>query len=139
MAGWGGKRAGAGRKPGPTGMTPLRNIVQERIISLITEGRDVLDVAVQFAFDESLPPNFRLEAASVALPYIHPRLSAQTVEATTMHLHVGGAGLAMRTALLLERGPTGADLVGEADLVAGGEADLSPADVVMADVLAGVD
>jgi hypothetical protein len=95
--GHGGRRRGAGRKPGLVAgakTQKLREVARTRICELIERGLDPLDVAVEFAHDKSLPHEFRLRAVEVALPYTHPRLSQQEVglKATQISVYVDEDG-----------------------------------------------
>jgi len=85
--GHGGRRSGAGRKPGISPVKALRSIVG-------TE-RDPLMVAVGIAADPANPAPLRLEAALGAAPYLHPPLSAQAVAAAQTVLAAAARGEAM--------------------------------------------
>src|SRR5690242_6243996 len=93
----GGARAGAGRKPG-SGWRPaaLRSVAREQLIKTIEDGRDPLTVLVDFAFDESMDPGVRLQAAIAASPYFHPRLSVQAIESTSTNVTVDAAAVMNR-------------------------------------------
>ena len=60
---------------------------------LVESGRDPLVVLVDLAFDESQPVGVRLQAAQAAAPYLHPRLSVQAVESTSIRATVDGASV----------------------------------------------
>jgi acyl CoA:acetate/3-ketoacid CoA transferase alpha subunit len=90
----GGRRAGAGRKPGGSNrVMRLRTQARENISRQMAEGHDLLDVAIEIAFNPNNPVMVRLEAAAVGLPYQHPRLSAQIVQQATMHLQGNNAAV----------------------------------------------
>ena len=80
----GGRRNGAGR---PTGSRwkpaakALRADAVEKALAVVNAGNDPLTVVSGWVMDTSLDMNFRLSAASVALPYLYPRLSASQVDA----------------------------------------------------------
>lgn len=98
----GGRRVGAGRKAGSAAgrILTIRGAARERIAELMVEGRDPLDVALAIAFDDSEPTPMRLQAAAVALPFVHPKLSAQTIQATSLHGNIDQAAV---LASLLDR------------------------------------
>jgi hypothetical protein len=73
MAG-GGKRPGAGRKPG----IPNKKTA-DKVKAIEASGLTPLDYMLGLLRDESLPPDMRFEAAKAAAPYVHPKL------ATTEH------------------------------------------------------
>lgn len=79
--GHGGRRAGAGRKPG--GGVPARQVLRTEARALLAEivgtARDPLMVAIELAADPSKPDGLRLEAALGAARYLHPTLSAAAV------------------------------------------------------------
>ena len=85
----GGKRPGAGRKPGSfAGKSHvIRKAARERIVELMEAGRDPLDILLNFAFDEQLDVDTRMTAAIAATPYVHPRLSSMVAAVTSTHLH----------------------------------------------------
>ena len=67
----GGKRQGAGRKPGAT-TTKTREIADKAAAGGITP----LEFMLSVLRDESAPTDARFEAAKQAAPYIHPKLSS---------------------------------------------------------------
>lgn len=67
----GGKRPGAGRKPGAA-TKKTREIANKAI----EEGLSPLDYLLSLMRDESLPADDRKDAAKAAAPYVHPRLNA---------------------------------------------------------------
>jgi hypothetical protein len=71
----GGKRAGAGRKPGSLGRKT--RAIAERAVN---EGLTPLEVMLADMRDPKLSRAERFEAAKSAAPFMHPRLS--TVDAT---------------------------------------------------------
>lgn len=67
----GGKRDGAGRKPGqPNKKT------QEQIEAVKAEGITPLDYMLRILRDEEQEPSVRLDAANKAAPYVHAKLSS---------------------------------------------------------------
>jgi hypothetical protein len=71
MTNHGGKRDGAGRKPGvPNAMTA------ERIAEIEASGLTPLDFMLDVLRDEEAAPAHRMWAAEKAAPYVHPRLAA---------------------------------------------------------------
>ncbi len=79
--GRGGKRRGAGRKPGG-GVSPvkvLRTEARALLADIVGTARDPLLVAIAIATDVSKPDALRLEAALGACRFLHPVLSAAAV------------------------------------------------------------
>jgi len=81
----GGKRPGAGRKPGDgwQGKNPrpkaMREMAQARVREVLTTANDPLAVLIEVANDRKVDVQIRVAAASVAAPYMFPRLSAVVV------------------------------------------------------------
>jgi hypothetical protein len=77
----GGKRSGAGRKPGGgiAAVKVLRTEARALLAEIVGTDRDPLMVAIDIATDKSQPTPLRLEAALGAARYLHPTLSAQAV------------------------------------------------------------
>lgn len=67
----GGRRPGAGRKPGST-TAKTREIADKAA----AEGITPLEYMLKLMRDEEKPEAVRLDAAKSAAPYIHPRLSS---------------------------------------------------------------
>ena len=67
----GGKRAGAGRKPG----SPNKK-TQEQISAVEDSGITPLEYMLTVMRDEGREQSERLDAAKAAAPYVHPKLSA---------------------------------------------------------------
>jgi len=162
----GGFRPGSGRKPGSGLIAKLHAQARGEAASLIGTDDDPLRLGLKLVKNEGVPVTVRAQLILGLLRVVHPVLVSQNVQSTSLHMHMAGDVLAAKTALLLERGAgmggeaeaDDYDLEGEAepdvvmaelesvlgdaslvDAVAELRADLSPADVVMADVLAGVD
>lgn len=66
----GGKRVGAGRKPGSV-TRKTREIAEKTLAS----GLSPLEYLLSIMRNDSLEQNVRVDAAKSAAPYIHPRLS----------------------------------------------------------------
>ena len=79
----GGKRAGAGRKSGADHVSKrppaIRELARARVRQILQAEKDPLSVLVQIASNEDLEPVLRVQAASAACGYIHPKLSAAVV------------------------------------------------------------
>ena len=76
----GGKRAGAGRKPGVGKGNYVREgsnrtLARATVTKLLTADKNPLFVLVDLAFDADNDVHVRLSAALGAMPYIQPRLS----------------------------------------------------------------
>ena len=87
MGSGGGKRQGAGRKPGAAWASgkpkPVRSIARSTLIGVMEGGRDPLIGLLEIAEDRSIDPDIRVRAYVGALPFCRPRLSAQvTMDAT---------------------------------------------------------
>jgi len=122
----GGKRPGAGRKPGVVrhcDIRSLRNEARQLMADMIGTGKDPVVAAVELYTDPQVPLEIRAMLILGMAKFFHPTLSAQTVQATSVQVHLDGDVLAAKTALLLER-HQGAVLEGEAP------------DIVLADLLA---
>jgi hypothetical protein len=57
-------------------VTELRAAAAEKLATVIGSASDPLSVVIDAACDETLDIGTRLGAASIALPYLYPRLSA---------------------------------------------------------------
>jgi len=66
----GGKREGAGRKPGSL------NIKSREIASAIAEGLTPLEYLTSIYRDPEADKAQRIDAAKAAAPYVHPRLNS---------------------------------------------------------------
>ena len=81
----GGKRPGAGRKPGSAwkGANPrpaaLRDMAKSRVREVLTTKNDPIAVLVEIANDQDVDVKVRVEAATAAAPFMFPRLSAAVV------------------------------------------------------------
>jgi hypothetical protein len=77
----GGRRPGAGRKPGGgvVAAKVLRTEARALLAEIVGTARDPLMVAIEIAADKTKPDALRLEAALGASRYLHPVLSAQAV------------------------------------------------------------
>lgn len=77
--GHGGKRAGAGRPSGSAWKSPTRFLRAEaraKLAEIVGSPSDPLNFVCLLATDPEQDPALRLSAAAIALPYLHPRLSA---------------------------------------------------------------
>ena len=72
----GGKREGAGRKPGSRNKATL-----ERMAALEAGGLMPLDYMLQVLRDEAATPAQRMDAAKYAAPYVHARLGSTELKA----------------------------------------------------------
>jgi hypothetical protein len=71
MAGNGGKRPGAGRKPGVPNKASA-----EREAKVRATGETPLDYMLRLMRDDSRPLELRCDMAKAAAPYVHPKLAA---------------------------------------------------------------
>jgi hypothetical protein len=106
VPGRGGRRAGAGRPPG-SGWKPavsaMREETIERMKSIVGSDRDPLSVVVDMVLNDDLDVQTRLGAASIALPFLYPRLSATTVDARSTVVKIDGNALIEKLNARLER------------------------------------
>ncbi|MBV8576371.1 MAG: hypothetical protein JOZ58_15240 [Acetobacteraceae bacterium] len=58
----------------------VRTAARRRVAEIIAEGKDPLDVLIDLAFNSRLDAALRIQAAAAAVPYVHPKLSAQVVD-----------------------------------------------------------
>ncbi len=72
----GGKREGAGRKPGAGRYNENRALARATVTKVLTADNNPLLVLVDMAWDASLPAQLRKECALAAAGFIQPRLSA---------------------------------------------------------------
>jgi hypothetical protein len=104
----GGRRPGAGRpRKGQEKNCPqapdappsgpritLRSVARAAAARYIEEGRDPLRVLIDLAFDATQTASIRLQAATNAAQFIHPKLTAQAVSQATVTAQVdSGAAL----------------------------------------------
>lgn len=67
----GGKRSGAGRPKGAP-----NKATRKRQQEIAESGLTPLDYMLQIMRDEANPPEMRMDAASKAAPYVHPKLAS---------------------------------------------------------------
>jgi hypothetical protein len=89
----------------------------EKMRALVTSDRDILSEVVSWALDDALDMQLRLSAASIALPYLFPRLSASQVDARHVVTTVDSAALLDRIAQRIEA-LAAPDLAASSDKVA---------------------
>ena len=117
----GGRREGAGRPSGSgwrPAVTELRAAAAEKLATVIGSASDPLSVVIDAACNQELDMATRLGAASIALPYLYPRLSATQVSATVTTIKTDHGAVLDRLAERIERlvGPPAIDgEVSEAD------------------------
>jgi hypothetical protein len=102
----GGKRLGAGRKPGSgwkAKIGALRDETITRMTSIVSADQDPLSVIVGMVMDTELSVELRQSAAGIALPYLYPRLSAMTVDQRTTTVKIDGNALIDKLNLQIER------------------------------------
>ncbi len=81
----GGKREGAGRKPGAAWKgkkprpQPLRDMARSRVREVLATSKDPLAVLIEIANDPGVDVQVRVQAATSCAPYMFPRLSATVV------------------------------------------------------------
>jgi hypothetical protein len=77
----GGKRPGAGRKPGGVRTKPAEivDLARKEVTLLLKHAQSPMAVLCEIAADENRDPSLRVQAAAAVMPYIYPRLSASVV------------------------------------------------------------
>jgi hypothetical protein len=94
--GHGGRRAGAGRPPG-TGWTAavaqMRTAGAQRLTAIVGGSRDPLEICLSIAADDGQDTSTRLQACSIVLPFIYPKLSAASVDTRTTTVNIDAAQL----------------------------------------------
>jgi hypothetical protein len=106
VPGRGGKRAGAGRPPGSgwkAKVGALREETIQKMTAIVGSDRDPLSIVVDMVLDDELDVQTRLGAASIALPFLYPRLSATTVDARSTVVKIDGNALIEKLNAGLER------------------------------------
>ena len=78
-----------------TTVTKMRQIIESE--------QDPLSVVVGFVLDENLDVSTRMNAASVCLPYLYPKLSASTVDSRQTIVNVDASEVMGRLAERLDR------------------------------------
>lgn len=119
MSQHGGRRPGAGRKPGaPNAQTSQR---RELVEAAIAKGQSPIEMMLSIMRDETQTVELRLGAAKAAAPYVHPKLATieysvvdpvlQDAESMRKELHERFDGIRRRMALdgwkLTKFGPNG--------------------------------
>jgi hypothetical protein len=99
-------------------MTEMRVAAAEKLATIVGSDRDPLAIVIQVACDDALDVQTRLGAASIALPYLYPRLSATQVSANHTVTKIDGAEVLAR---LEERLARVAGLTVEATAIAEAE------------------
>jgi hypothetical protein len=95
-------------------VTELRAAAAEKLATVIGSANDPLSVVIDAACNQDLDIATRLGAASIALPYLYPRLSATQVAATHTVLKVDSASVLVRLANRIEAFVGGPAIEGEA-------------------------
>ena len=73
----GGARAGAGRKPGT-----INRFSKDLLDKAAQSGQLPVDYLLEVMRDKSLDTRLRIDAAKVAAPYVHQKLSAVSIDLT---------------------------------------------------------
>jgi hypothetical protein len=92
----GGKRPGAGRPKGShwkPASTDLRAMAKVWSSEVVGTARDPLGFLIATAADDAHPIAVRLNAASIAVGFLYPKLSAATVESHSTVTRVDGRAL----------------------------------------------
>lgn len=80
----GGRRPGAGRKPGKAKVSPtIRATARANVVEILQNRRDPLMSLLDLADDTETPVDQRIKAYAAAMPFVRPRLSmAVTADVT---------------------------------------------------------
>jgi hypothetical protein len=133
--GHGGRRPGAGKPSGAAWKPRVREMREhtvQKLNRIVASEKDPLSVLIGFVGDENLDVNTRMNAASICLPYLFPRLSAMTVDSKSTVTHVDGAALLEKLNNRIERMGSSAPprmieaVADDADGEAGAGCDASP-------------
>src|SRR4051795_262613 len=104
--GHGARRLGAG-KPSDAHWKPrvreMREHTVQKINRIVASEKDPLSVLIGFVGDENLDVGTRMNAASIALPYLFPKLSEMRIDSKTTITSVDGNALMERIAEKIER------------------------------------
>ena len=98
--------AGGGRQPGAGRPKGSRNkATTERQAKIAASGKTPLDFVIDIMRDETADMAERIECAKAALPYVHSRLQAITLEGgeKPVEVKLDDRELARRIALILSR------------------------------------
>lgn len=82
----GGRRLGAGRKPGSAWQpanASLRALVRQNVQAVVESGANPIEFLANVVRDEKVPLETRMTAAQIVLPYIAPRQSVAVVAHTS--------------------------------------------------------
>src|SRR5512133_584423 len=71
--------------------------------AIVGSERDPLSVVVDWVLDDTLDIQTRLSAAHVCLPFLYPRLSSTSVEASNLTVHVDSRAVLERLTSRIER------------------------------------
>ncbi len=74
----GGRRVGAGRKPGG-----INRFSRDLLEKAVQSGKLPVDYMLEVMRDQSLDTRLRIDAAKASAPYVHQKLSAVSVDLTT--------------------------------------------------------
>jgi hypothetical protein len=102
----GGRREGAGRPVGSgwkAKVGALRDETLARMTSIVSSDQDPLTVLVSMVLDDRLSVELRQCAASIALPFLYPKLSATTVDQRTTNVKIDGSVLIEKLNQQIER------------------------------------
>jgi len=104
--GHGGRRLGAGKPSGALykpRLTEMREQTVSKLNRIVASEKDPLSVLVGFVGDENLDVGTRMNAASIALPYLYPKLSEMRIDSKTTITSVDGNALLERISERIEK------------------------------------
>ena len=87
------ERVRVGRRARKPTVSAMREETIERMKSIVGSDRDPLSVVVDMVLNDDLDVQTRLGAASIALPFLYPRLSETTVDARSTVVKIDGHAL----------------------------------------------
>jgi hypothetical protein len=92
----GGRRLGAGRRPGSNWKPPvteMRESAARHLTAVEGTTRDPLQIALNIAADETQDIRIRLGACSIVMPFLYPKLSSAQINATNTNITVDSNAL----------------------------------------------
>lgn len=72
-------------------MQKIRTVARAKLAEYLNQGRDPLQVLIDLAFNDDVEVALRIQAAAAAVPFLHPKLSSQNINSTSLHASVNSA------------------------------------------------
>src|SRR4051794_28162631 len=122
--GHGGRRLGAGKPSGALykpRLTEMREQTVSKLNRIVASEKDPLSVLIGFVGDENLDVGTRMNAASIVLPYLFPKLSEMRIDSKTTITSVDGNALLERISERIEKLGASTPRMSEPVIEAGGD------------------